>query len=404
MIHLKLWQQLGSIGSLVAISLLAVSVLQVGANPVPCNLYHPGDSIQQGFGVPWNVLSADQELLIRAFCDASSVDVAVGSGSNLQYVFQTGYVWRSNHWEPFTFSGLNQTGSWFIGNAHTTLAFTSQELQNNNYVIAYVCTLTGSQWKCGCRDDVCTQNFWQLQAFRETQLLFKITQQIDRQQSILLTYRIQDQTTGNITLDLNVSNLRDTWFLVRREGNLSVSDQKIPFVFLLGPHGLRSFFNVKFSRGEQLRLTTEKAGIVNADQRLALGALSVDMLGRGLFGLTLPADIFDGSYFQLLWNFVFLYGETFLTELSATLAEKSFPTFVTKLVISLGDLNLDDPYIQKFIDELYKGLGKTAKQAADLIDNALQIINLPAHARLVYELWRGTDEAPYNGFAAIGAQ
>src|SRR5256885_239630 len=87
------------------------------------------------------------------------------------------------------------------------------------------------------------------------------------------------------------------------------------------------------------------------------------MLGRGLFGLTLPSDSFDGSHFQLLKKIVSLYGETVLTEVAATIEEKTFPKFFTKLIVSLGHLNLNDPDTQQLINELYSGLSKAADKA-----------------------------------------
>lgn len=47
-----------------------------------------------------------------------------------------------------------------------TIAMTSTELANRSYALAYLCTWTGSQWKCGCRDSACTQSYWQIQSFK----------------------------------------------------------------------------------------------------------------------------------------------------------------------------------------------------------------------------------------------
>jgi hypothetical protein len=32
-----------------------------------------------------------------------------------------------------------------------TISLSTQELQNPNYTLSYICSWTGSQWKCGCR-------------------------------------------------------------------------------------------------------------------------------------------------------------------------------------------------------------------------------------------------------------
>jgi hypothetical protein len=50
--------------------------------------------------------------------------------------------------------------------ATTNISLTSTELQNPSDALAYIYTWTTNQWKCGCRDSVCTQSYWQIQAFK----------------------------------------------------------------------------------------------------------------------------------------------------------------------------------------------------------------------------------------------
>jgi hypothetical protein len=35
-----------------------------------------------------------------------------------------------------------------------------------HYALGYICTWTGSAWKCGCRDTACVQSYWQIQKFQ----------------------------------------------------------------------------------------------------------------------------------------------------------------------------------------------------------------------------------------------
>jgi hypothetical protein len=32
-------------------------------------------------------------------------------------------------------------------------------------LLAYLCTWTRTNWKCGCRDSACTQSYWQIQSW-----------------------------------------------------------------------------------------------------------------------------------------------------------------------------------------------------------------------------------------------
>jgi hypothetical protein len=56
--------------------------------------------------------------------------------------------------------------AWYPGTANTTLSLTTSELAAPNYVLGYICTWTGTQWKCGCRDSACTQSYGQIQSFK----------------------------------------------------------------------------------------------------------------------------------------------------------------------------------------------------------------------------------------------
>jgi hypothetical protein len=116
--------------------------------------------------VPWNVLSPEEEVLIKVFCGPSSAKIQIGNGSNVQYICHIGAVWKpGTNWQLIEFSGTNRVGSWYVGNAAVTPVLTYEELQNTNAVVAYICTWTGAEWKCGCRDSVCTIPYWQIQEF-----------------------------------------------------------------------------------------------------------------------------------------------------------------------------------------------------------------------------------------------
>jgi hypothetical protein len=55
------------------------------------------------------------------------------------------------------------SNAWYPKTANTTIQMTSTELANPSYVLGYLCSWTGSAWKCGCRDSACTQSDWMIQ-------------------------------------------------------------------------------------------------------------------------------------------------------------------------------------------------------------------------------------------------
>ena len=123
-----------------------------------CHLFDSSSEIPDGYGVPWDVFSGREELLLKADCiDDATVKISAGKGSSNQIVYKQGHVLRNGAWVPIDFTGEKLLGgNWYRGSAGATVARTE-------FFLAYVCTSTGSEWKCGCRDQQCAQSFWQLQ-------------------------------------------------------------------------------------------------------------------------------------------------------------------------------------------------------------------------------------------------
>jgi hypothetical protein len=163
-----------------------------------CHLINSGDPVPDGWGAPYNVLSQARELFLKTLCTAditgsTTTTFQVVNGGTPTNQFQVtwagdanvsaGYKWTWNNpndqsqggnWVPLTFSGGtpfkdsqgNQYPYWRVG-AMSTIIPSSLIQSGINYIIGYVCTWTGTQWKCGCHDSNCVQNFWQLQMWRK---------------------------------------------------------------------------------------------------------------------------------------------------------------------------------------------------------------------------------------------
>jgi hypothetical protein len=88
----------------------------------PCATYTSGSSIPQGFGVPWDTLSGTNDMLIKVACDTSSASIDLGTGNALQYIYNTGYLFKTGgtSWNPISYTGANLiAGSWYPGKAST---------------------------------------------------------------------------------------------------------------------------------------------------------------------------------------------------------------------------------------------------------------------------------------------
>ena len=135
------------------------------AHASPCSVYQSGLAVPTGFGVPYSFFSTTRHLLVSADCQGGTVNLSVGSGSNTEYVYEKMYEWNqaAQVWQDYTLAGTNKTGTWIAGKG----AISKPSLTRGQpvYFVGYVCTWDGVAWKCGCRDIVCAQSFWQLQGY-----------------------------------------------------------------------------------------------------------------------------------------------------------------------------------------------------------------------------------------------
>lgn len=107
-------------------------------------------------------------MLISVDC-GDTVSVSAGRGDDNQIIYDTGYWWDGSSWRDFSYSGnLIETGTpWIQGTANADNIPISSSLQSSGtYVVAWICSLTSSEWRCGCSSQSCTGDsagFWNLQ-------------------------------------------------------------------------------------------------------------------------------------------------------------------------------------------------------------------------------------------------
>ena len=135
-----------------------------GSNPTPvptpsgtaCNGYQNGSVIPQGFGIPWDVFNPTS-LLLKLYCSTSTKEGWMGPST---YVYHQGYAWDGTKWNAQTFTC---TGGGIVSNLWCPTSAQGTLPANTTYYAAYTCNFVNNSWKCGCRDQACTTNYWQLQ-------------------------------------------------------------------------------------------------------------------------------------------------------------------------------------------------------------------------------------------------
>jgi hypothetical protein len=142
--------------------------------PPKCtNVYSSSSSIPQSYGAAYDVLDSKPNLILRTTCGVGDAVFSVGDGVLVdgrprQLIYERGYEYAgpSKGWQVINFVGRKRFsggGPWYEGEVvYDKLT----QFREATYVVAYVCTWTGAEWKCGCRNKACAQSFWQLQAFR----------------------------------------------------------------------------------------------------------------------------------------------------------------------------------------------------------------------------------------------
>lgn len=132
----------------------------------------PG-KVPQDFAYPWDEIAAGKPILSRATCAGDAMTLTAGTGANTHFVWNKAYVSKDGaNWEatPFTLTGnhaIAGNDKWLLGTGTAIIPMSAADLNTMNFIATYSCTWTGTEWKCGCRDEAtCTENGkWNLQIF-----------------------------------------------------------------------------------------------------------------------------------------------------------------------------------------------------------------------------------------------
>ena len=146
-----------------------------GQSSSDCSMLLPGSGeIPKGFAPPWDVRSAEKTLMLQVNCLPDKIEniVTVGNGSDKTYIYTKGYQSVNNVWKSLIFTCTKKIGTdWCLQKAGAGISAKAE------YVIAYSCTTDSSTppaggsgqaaWHCGCKDQQCAQNYWQIQKIKK---------------------------------------------------------------------------------------------------------------------------------------------------------------------------------------------------------------------------------------------
>jgi uncharacterized protein YkwD len=136
-----------------------------------CLQYRTVSTPPEGYGSPMDLFNNPVSLMLGGSCEQDSLLIIAGYPENPTYdvlIYRYSYVWRNGAWQKVTLSGSGRNGDWLIGGASKKVGMRVEELHNGIYYVAYACRAVGDAWKCGCRDETCSQGYWQLQHAKPT--------------------------------------------------------------------------------------------------------------------------------------------------------------------------------------------------------------------------------------------
>ncbi len=134
-----------------------------------CQTFWADSELVSGFGSSFSFFSAGNPPLFTVMCgtgaQATEAQVQVSTQvSPAIWTYNRGFVWNSGKWEQKTVSCANTKNGWCVGEARMNIDNLSAS--SEYFVAMYTCQKIGRQWKCGCRDKICANSYWQLQSFK----------------------------------------------------------------------------------------------------------------------------------------------------------------------------------------------------------------------------------------------
>lgn len=122
--------------------------------------------VPEGYGPPFNMLSAGRETLLTVLCSSEGIKAVAGNAALKTLVYKTGLVSVGGEWREVSFDGVPAPGNpeWFEGTASADLPDPVSE--ESGFVTAFICHFDGGSWKCGCSDGACATNHWVIQKYR----------------------------------------------------------------------------------------------------------------------------------------------------------------------------------------------------------------------------------------------
>jgi len=234
----------------------------------------------------------------------------------------------------------------------------------------------------------------------------------DPQRPFVVTDVNYSQRTSTFVIaDITIKNITGTWFQVNVSFETPSDAAPLPvnlkdgrpilFAFLMGPFQEKTFDNIKFTNGQYLHLDVTRTSTA------AYGALAMDLIARGIFGVSWRPDAFDGARvgLQLLNS---ILESNCANELAALgveiLDESTFGIIVAgaQFLLCTGSIEVKRTILR--LVRTYLGPEHAVSYSSLLLKNLASLIAVFTHVQEFTALTDNTFMANIDGFVRLEAR
>lgn len=227
----------------------------------------------------------------------------------------------------------------------------------------------------------------------------KLVPSHDPSNSLFVSYKYKKRTDSYVIGDISIFNITGAWFEVTREDNINT--QAIPYAFLIGSKGNyplseKVFKDVHIEKGQYLQLNAKRTTTA------VYLALALDLIGRGLFGVTMPENILDGTH-PLITELFTTIKSNHAGELGAfgyAITTRDYNSAIKHLAKFITSTQKSKEVILKLIQEIF-GPENSVRYASLMSKNLTDIVFAFKPVKLLTELTYWTFKAPTEGYARL---
>ncbi len=256
------------------------------------------------------------------------------------------------------------------------------------------------------------------QVFASTIILLNTAAPIGANGPFIVTYSDQVADGNSLTVTVNIQNYSGTWLFVKQDFPDVLTEVKLTSTaFILGPWWTKSIPNVTFYPNSHLDLKAATAigvpfDLADPECRAIFGALTVDLMTRGLLSTPLPPSAFDDPFAfaegiipPVLEELIRVVRGT-LGDLQVDLKSGDLPGIAADLAKLLKDTPEAKDALKTILARSFSAdqVDTFIETASSGLEDLVKIIDVLGRGRLLAELATHTFSSVSTGYGGLQAR